>query len=160
MAEIEKRTFDIVERPKIYGRFRDDIFCAVVEDREVQGQAEALKCCSVLDFTIERSMNKCLPYLDLLIEQTETQFKTKVYVKETNVGRCMNARGECPDSYKRSVIAAYVRRALTHCSTWDDVHQELERVRQMLTNNGYEDRMIEEVVSKRLNNFLYKNQNK
>ena len=154
MAEVERTAFELMEKPRIYGRFRDDIFCAVSGEIELQRLSETLKCCSVLDFTIERSQDRCLPYLDLLVEQTATRFKTKVYVKGTNVGRCMNARGECPDSYKRSVVAAYARRALTHFSTWEDVHLELERVRQMLTNNGFEGRMIEEVISGRLNKYI------
>ena len=49
----------------------------------------------------------------------------------------MNARGDCTEVYKESVIRSYVRRALTHCSSWPLVHCELKRVRQMLVNNGY-----------------------
>ena len=71
-------------------------------------------------------------------------------IRATNVDRCLNARGECPSSYKTSVIAAYVNRALTHCSNWTETHRELDRIRQLLTNNGYADRLIEEVIKKKL----------
>ena len=80
-----------------------------------------------------------------------------MYVKPTNVGKCLNARGECPDTYKRSVIAAYVRRAPRYCMTWEAIHRELERVRQLLTNNNYEDSMIEEVIEGRITKFIFGN---
>ena len=53
------------------------------------------------------------------------------------MGRCLNGASQCPDRYKDSVIKAYVRRALTHCSTWELVHKEMGRVKQILTNNNY-----------------------
>ena len=89
-----------------------------------------------------------------MIKQQQDDFDTEVYVKPTNVGKCLNAQGECPDTYKRSVIAAYVRRALRYCRTWDAIHLELERVRQLLTNNGYQDEMIEEVISGRIGKYI------
>ena len=87
------------------------------------------------------------------ISKQDQGFKTKVYTKATNVGRCLNARGECPVSYKISVISSYVNRALTHCSNWTEIHRELERIRQLLTNNGYADHLIEKVIKKKLDQY-------
>ena len=84
-------------------------------------------------------------------------FKTTVYTKPTNVGRCLNAKGECPEAYKRSVVASYVHRALTHCSTWEETNKELNRVKQLLTNNGYSDYLIEKVINETLNKYVNKN---
>ena len=93
-----------------------------------------------------------------MVKQEQDRFQTTVYVKATNVGRCLNARGECPESYKRSVVAAFAKRALTHTTTWEDMHQELERVRQMLTNNGFQDMLIESVISKVLEKYINRRQ--
>ena len=60
-----------------------------------------------------------------------------VYHKPTNVGLCLNCSSECPTKFKSSVISAYAKRALIHCSIWKDVHQELDFVSQQLVNNGY-----------------------
>ena len=111
---------------------------------------------SILTFTIERSKNNCLPYLDVFVEQTPALFKTKIYTKETNAGRCLNARGDCSEMYKRSVVSAYARRALTHCSCWEEVDREFNRIRQLLTNNGFPDVMIEEGIRKELNKYFVK----
>ena len=129
MAEVEQRTFQIQNKPKIYARFRDDIFVNVNESSEIDQLANTLTSNSVLGFTIERSLNKRLPYLDVMVSQKDDRFLTSVYVKNTNVGRCLNARDECLENYKRSVVAAYAKRAITHTTAWDEIHTEMERVR-------------------------------
>ena len=159
MAEVERRVFTSNPKPRIYTRFRDDIMLAVDEEEEIERISTHLKTNSVLNFTVELSSEGKLPYLDVMITQHLDHFGTDVYIKPTNVGKCMNARGECPDTYKRSVIAAYVRRALHYCTTWPAIHRELDRVRQLLTNNGYQDSMIEEVIGRRIAKFLSTNPN-
>ena len=149
MAAVEERTFHHNPPPGIYARYIDDIFVTISSDEDVSTMITALQQKSCLTFTSERSVEGCLPFLDVNISKTENGFCTKVYKKATNVGRCLNARGECPISYKRSVAAAYIKRALTHCSTWTETHKELDRIRQLLTNNGYQDRLIEDVIKKK-----------
>lgn len=48
-------------------------------------------------------------------------------VKKTNSGRCQNGNIECPQRYKHSTNAANMRRALTHCSEWKHIHNEIKR---------------------------------
>ena len=150
MATVEERTFSERQKPRIYGRYIDDIFITVQNNEDVNNLREILKKNSVLNFTIENSQQKTLPFLDVLISQNGERFQTTVYTKATNTGRCLNARGECPDSYKKSVVNSYINRAFTHCTTWKDVHTELDRIRQLLTNNGYPDSMIEASIKKKM----------
>ena len=77
---------------------------------------------SALKFTIERSANYVLLCLDIRVEQDEDAYETQVYVKPSNIGKCFSTRGKCADSYKRSVVAAYLKRALAHSKSWEDVH--------------------------------------
>merc|ERR1712002_2152 len=37
--------------------------------------------------------------------------------------------------------------------TWTEIHRELERIRQLLTNNGYADHLIEKEIKKKLDMF-------
>ena len=64
-----------------------------------------------------------------------------------------------PRDVQKSVISAYVKRALTHCSTWRLVNAELDRIRQLLTNNGFRGDMIEEGIRKQMEKF-YKEEEK
>ena len=63
-------------------------------------------------------------------------------------------------NYKKSVVAAYAKRAITHNDNWEDIHEELDRIRQLLTNNGYRDQMIESVISRKLDTFINQDRNK
>ena len=49
----------------------------------------------------------------------------------------MNAKIECPDRYKSSVIVGGIRRAHKICSSQDLLNNELKIVKQILVNNGY-----------------------
>ena len=76
-----------------------------------------------------------------------------MYTKSTNPGHCLNGRSECPQRFKDSTIGAYIRRALTHCSTWKQVHTEIERSTQVLINNGFKEQDISRQTKKILNNW-------
>ena len=107
----------------------------------------------MLRFTIEKSQDQKIPFLDTMVRWDGNGISTTVYTKPTNIGRCLNARGECPDAFKKSIVSAYVDRALTHCSSRHLIHAELERIRQLLTNNGYNSDMIEECIRRKLDKF-------
>ena len=153
MSAVEERTFQHNPPPGIYARYIDDIFITTINDEDVTRMINALQRNSCLAFTCEKSTEGRLPFLDVDIYKNEDHFKTKVFTKATNVGRCLNARGECPIQYKRSVVAAYIQRALTHCNSWADTHRELERVRQLLTNNGFPDGLIEKTIKEKLDKY-------
>ena len=51
-----------------------------------------------------------------------------------------------------------MRGALTHCSTWTQVHQEIERSSQVLTNNGFSNNEIQRVTKKIIDKW-YQNNN-
>ena len=153
MATVENRAFDVHQKPRLYCRYIDDIFITIRNPSDAEKLIELLKNKSVLNFTSESSQQKTLPFLDVLVKQKEGKFETTVFTKATNMGRCLNARGDCPDNYKKSVVSAYVKRAFTHCSTWKEIHNELDRIRQLLTNNGYRDEMIEAVINRKMEEF-------
>ena len=153
MSKIEERAFHQSPPPGIYARYIDDIFITTTDEEDVPAMINALQNNSCLTFTSEYSIEGRLPFLDVDIQKHESGFKTKVYTKATNMGRCLNARGECPIQYKRSVAAAYVNRALTHCNNWTDTHRELDRIRQLLTNNGFPDSLIENIIKEKLEKF-------
>ena len=153
MTAVKERVFQDNEKPTIYARYIDDIFFTTKDEEDLKKLQEAFQRNSVLKFTIEKSENHKIPFLDTMVQKEGNGFITSVYTKPTNIGRCLNARGECPEAYKRSVISAYVNRALTHCSTWRLIHAELDRIRQLLTNNGYNGDMIEDCIKKKLDSF-------
>ncbi|MPC37008.1 hypothetical protein E2C01_030480 [Portunus trituberculatus] len=79
----------------------------------------------------------------------------------TRVGnQCLSVffigNSDCPEKYRRSVINAFVKRALTHSSTWKSI-TELRRVSQLLTSNGYPQKDIDDVIRRRMDAFMSEN---
>ena len=108
MAEVESRALSNTNTvPSLYCRYIDDIF--VICDLEtLMKLRDEMILISGLNFTVEESIDSKLPFLNVLIEKTETAIKTKVYRKPTDVQMCLNAEGECPDRYKLSVVKGFL----------------------------------------------------
>ena len=85
-------------------------------------------------------------------------FHTAVYRKPTNMGMCLNGLSECPRRYKQTIISAYIRRALSHCSSWKTTVDEIEHAAQVLVDNGYSNSQIEKVVKNVMDKW-YNNEN-
>ena len=116
-------------------------------------KVEELRRCfeesSALRFTSESSDNAHLTFLDVKVSQeSDNKFSTEVYRKSTNLGLCLNGESECPERYKKSAISAYIRRALTHCSTWPSTTKEFENATQILVNNGFSNKDINNTIRK------------
>ncbi|XP_066946915.1 uncharacterized protein [Macrobrachium rosenbergii] len=69
---------------------------AANSQEEVENLRRAFHNHSCLSFRIEQSQNRCLPFLDVLVEQREASFSTRVYTKRTNLGMFMNGASKCP----------------------------------------------------------------
>ena len=143
MGTIEERVFSIIPRPRLYYRYIDDTFVSVSSEEELNRLKRTFEENSVLKFTFENDNDGSLPFLDVLVKQEEDRYVTSVYKKPTNEGLCLNGKSECPKRYLDSVIDSYARRALSHCTTWQDTHKELDRVSQILVNNGFSNATID-----------------
>ena len=128
MGTIEERVFSAMPHPWLYYRYIDDTFVSIEDEKELNSLRRAFEEKSVLRFTYENNNNGNLPFLDVLVKQEQDQYVTTVYTKPTNEDVCLNGKSECPTRYLNSVIDAYTRRALSHCTTWNDTHKELDRV--------------------------------
>ena len=84
--------------------------------------------------------------LDILIDTSSNNFHTTVYHKPTDHGHCLNANSECSEKYKNSVISNYLHRAYKVSQNWSDFHTELQHVKQVLTNNNYTNRVVDQQI--------------
>ncbi|XP_076030363.1 uncharacterized protein LOC143018659 [Oratosquilla oratoria] len=136
MAQVEEKVFNRQCSPGIYAMYIDDIFITNKSNQDVTNLISTFHDNFRLVITHESSAEGKLPFLDLGTSKDVNGFKTKVFGKDTIIGLCLSACGECPAVYKRPVVAAYIKLALTHCSSWRESHKELDRVHQLLTNNA------------------------
>ncbi|XP_069164681.1 uncharacterized protein [Procambarus clarkii] len=113
MGTIEQRVLvDMDLKPAIYFRYVDDIIMQVPDVRRLQQLKKTFEQNSVLSFTYEMESDGKLPFLEVTVMERNGGFHTTVYTKETNIGMYLNANSDYPVRYKRSVVNAYVDRAL------------------------------------------------
>jgi hypothetical protein len=108
---------------------------------------------SGMNFTIEKSIENKLPFLNVLVEkQDNNTYKTTVYRKPTDNGKCLNAISECPDRYKQSVVKGFLLRAKNLSTDRADMMVEISRSKQILVNNGYTNQQVDTEIRKVLSN--------
>ena len=77
--------------------------------------------------------------------------KTSVHTKSTNLGDCINYHSDCPLKYKTGVILTFLNRAHKICSTWHHFNNEVQRIKQLLVNNNFPNKLIDNLILKFLN---------
>ncbi|XP_066976055.1 uncharacterized protein [Macrobrachium rosenbergii] len=143
MGTVEERVFERIQRPKKNACYIDDVFVQADGEEEVEALRQAFQQCSVLNYAVEFSTDDWLPFLDVMVTKMERNLKTSVYTKSNNLGLCLNGDSECPARFKTTTVRTFIRRALSHCSTWQDTNKEFERAAQMLVNNNSSTRKSE-----------------
>ena len=137
MGYLEEKVFSAEKcKPTVYARFVDDVFVQVRSIKELNELKELFQSNSVLKFTYEESINSKIPFLDVLVHSTPNGFITTVYHKPTDSGKCLNANSECTDMYKDSVAKNYLNHAYKVSSNWEDFHNEVVHIKQVLINNN------------------------
>ncbi|XP_064079522.1 uncharacterized protein LOC135196612 [Macrobrachium nipponense] len=158
MGTVEERVFSNIRTPCKYARYIDDIFVQAENEEEVEAVWRTFQQCSSMNYTVEFSNEGQLPFLDVLVYKTDDGLRTSVCTKQTNLGLCRNGDSKCLARFKNTTVRAFIRRALTHCSSWQDTFKELDRVTQVLVNNGYPNRLINKEVRTTLDHWYSKSE--
>jgi len=161
MCQLENRVFDECPnlKPTVYARYVDDCFLLVRDLETVDSIRSKFISMSVLNFTFELEKSRQLPFLDILVNRSSNSFNTSVYVKSTNLGQCINYKSICPDRYKTGVIKTFLHRAYNVCSNWSNFSSELERIKQILSNNNFPMTVIDNTIKKFLDNKFKPSEN-
>ena len=143
----EKKMFNSVDAPVIYCRYVDDTF-AIFEDKQ-QGQMFLQRLSQMhpaLKFTIEGEINNSLPFLDVLVERTSSNFNTSVYRKRTFTGGDYTSwESFTPLKSKLNVLSCLVTRAVKICSP-SKLDKELHNVSQIFKSLGYPEDLIRRTI--------------
>lgn len=152
MCELENRALQTVQnRPKVYCRYVDDCFLAIESFDQLVTLKNYFEENSVLHFTYEMEVNKRLPFLDVLLNRSPNGVDTNVFRKTTNSEECINYKSICPAKYKLAVIKTLLHRAYAVCSSWENFHSEVDRIRQLLVNNSFPISVIDSTIQKFVN---------
>ena len=105
MCYLENKVFEKYPslKPRLYTRYVDNIF-VVIDDlsgnRRHQRKVSRIICIAAYTYTHEPEKDHKLAFLDCLFEHFGESYQTSVYIKETNVGDCLNFKSICLENYK------------------------------------------------------------
>ena len=156
MCHIENKIFSEHPelKPIIYVRYVDDCFLLLENMEQLERIKQKFEAESVLKFTYEKEKSKSLSFLDCLVNRSNNKFTTSVFVKSTNLGDCLNFNSICPGKYKTGMIKTFLHRGFAICSDWATFHREIQRIKQILTNNNFPMELIDKTVREFINSKL------
>ena len=85
-----------------------------------------------IKFTIEEEVDNSLPFLDILVTRKDGVFTTSLYRKVTFSGVYSNYKSHIAKSYKLGLVLTLIHRAYTICSSYANLHLELESIKDIL----------------------------
>ena len=152
MSNLEEEILPLIPKedaPIVYCRYVDDIFMYVKNIRTLDIMKAKFENNSVLSFTYEVEKNRGIAFLDVDVTRSRGgSVATKVHVKGTHAGDCMNYHSIAPERYKLGVIRTMLHRAYLICSDWVSLHDELNRLKQLFTNNNFPLATIEKEIKR------------
>ena len=126
------------------------IFGSELDCDHIKGKLNLLH--PALKFTLEKEQNNSLNFLDVLVEKDGTGFLTSVYRKPTCTGQYIRWNSFSPKTRKISLVKTLVHRALMICSK-TKLGSELDKIKQLLIENGYPADVLLSCINKKLTNF-------
>ena len=133
-------------------------FCLIVDKFHCLKQlSELFERHSVLKFTHEIEINKKIVFLDVLIDRNNSNYIILLYSLSQPI-----ADNVCPMiayvrymiAYKSGLIKCLLFGAFKICSSWLSFHAEVERIKQLLTNNNFPMKYIDKNIELFLNKYV------
>ena len=142
-----------------YQRYVDDIFCVFKNETQANIFLEFLNTRhNNIKFTIEKEINKKLPFLDILVDKSNDKIHTSIYRKKTYTGLLLNFNSFTPWSYKKGLLKTLIDRTFRINNTWLGFHNDISKLKNILLKNEYPLKQIDTHIRKYLHK-QYDNEN-
>ena len=106
-------------------------------------------------FTMEREVDKKLPFLDILLDNSHPSIVTSVYRKKTFTGLLTNYFSFAPLNYKLGLVRTLVDRVYKINNSWVGFHLDVKKLIVISRKNCFPswviDKIIHSYVSKKMN---------
>lgn len=145
-------------KPVYYCRYVDDIFC-IVPTNKINDMIEVFNNYhQKLKFTHERSVEGKISFLDTELTLENDKVSTNWYRKPTYSGRLLHYRSNNPISQKKAVVYNLVDKAILLSDT-RFYSENLNIVRNILLQNHYPIKFINENIKKRFRHLSHNDNN-
>ena len=101
---------------------------------------------------MEEGSNWELAFLDTLLKWNNREISILVYRKPTHTDQYLHYSSHHQTSCKESVDSSLLNRAYSIISNKDKLHEENARIKQVLKENGYQERIISKIFKRITNN--------
>ena len=133
--------------PVYFARYVDDIFILVRSKEHVAKLAQYFSSKHKnIRFTYELENNNTLPFLDVTVFRDASKFSSSVHRKDTFSGVYTNYRSFMPETYKKGLVSTLLYRAFMICSSFQSLHQEIERLKNIFSKNGYPSKLVDKCI--------------
>ena len=150
------------EKPLVYKRYVDDVFCLFNNENDANEFLDYLnKQHPNIKFTAEPELNGVLPFLDISIEKGNGGgFETSVYHKPSYTGLLLNYLSFTPNLYKKSLVNTLINRTYKICSKWNKFHIDIDKLKLILQRNRFPLKFIDRLIRNYLDNTYNVDNNK
>ena len=141
--------FPVEFKPVVYRRFVDDTFLLFRSYEHIEKFRTYLNCQHPnIKLTSEIEEHNCMSFLDIKITRELNSFSTSVYRKPTFSGVFTNFDSFIPLSYKTGLIWSLLYRAFSLRSSFELLHQEILKLKDIFKRNGYPINFIDKCVKR------------
>ena len=139
-----------------YRRYVDDTFCLFNNEEDALMFFDYINARHPsIRFTMEREIDKKLPFLDILLDNSHPSIVTSVYRKKTLTGLLTNYFSFAPLNYKLGLVRTLVDRVYKINNSWVGFHLDVKKLIVILRKNCFPswviDKIIHSYVSKKMN---------
>ena len=144
-------------KPIVYKRFVDDTFVLFRTKDHVEKFKNYLnKQHKIIKCTSEIEENGSLLFLNITSTPENNKFVTSVYRKPTFGGVFTNFERFIPEMHKRGLIETLPHRSFRLCSSYENVHREIETLKSIFKHNNYRQNFMNQCISKFLDKLFIK----
>ena len=143
--------------PIFFRRYVDDIFVLLKSSDHISRLAEYLSSRHRnIKFTYELENDDTLPFLDVNVYRDAGKFSSTVHRKHTFSGVYTNFQSFMPETYKRGLVGTLLYRAYRISSTYESLHDEVEKLKKIFSRNGYPMKFVDRCISRFFNKLYEK----
>ena len=110
-----------------------------------------------IKFTMETEVNKIIPFLDVLIDNSQNIFKTSTYHKSTYSGLLFNYTSFTSRFYKIGLIKYLIHRTYKINNSWPGFHDDVSKIKDVLKRNSYPPFILDKIIKAYINKIHYNN---
>ena len=133
-------------------RYVDDIFaCFTGTERQLNNFHNRInKLHKNITFTLEKEIENSINFLDLTITKINNKCSFKIFHKPTHTDMVIHNTSVHPYAHKLAAFRCYIHRLLNTPLSIEDYNSELNIIKQIAVNNGYQANLIDTMIEKKL----------